>query len=209
MAPRAYKAFMTRSLLLALAFFTLVAAEPVAPAASADAITPLAVGTAAPAGTLFAADGAAVSTADLWKAGPTLVVFYRGSWCPFCNTHLSELAKAKTEIEKTARIVAISPDRSAINAPIADGLQRLSDPEALVTRAFGLGFTLDADTVTKYKGYGIDLAVASGHDHHILPVPAVFVIDATGVIRFAHSDPDYRKRLAITDIMKALTTTLP
>ena len=44
-------------------------------------------------------------------------------------------------------------------------------------------------------GYGIDLEEASGYDHHLLPVPAVFVIDPEGVIDFQYVNPDYRARL--------------
>ena len=37
--------------------------------------------------------------------------------------------------------------------------------------------------------YGIDLARASGADHGALPVPSVFVIDASGILQFAKTFP--------------------
>ena len=40
---------------------------------------------------------------------------------------------------------------------------------------------LSDETIEKYKGYNIDLVDASGHDHLQLPVPAVFIIDASGI----------------------------
>ena len=51
------------------------------------------------------------------------------------------------------------------------------------------------ETIEKYKTYNIDLEQASGHDHHALPVPSVFVIDAAGVVQFGYSNPDYRTRV--------------
>ena len=70
-----------------------------------------------------------------------------------------------------------------------------SDSALDAAKGFGLAFKVDDTTVTKYKGYGIDLKKASGRDHQSLPVPAIYVVTKDGVIDFAHSDPDYRQRL--------------
>ena len=45
-----------------------------------------------------------------------------------------------------------------------------------------------------YSGYGIDLVDASGETHHQLPVPSIFLVDRTGVVRWTYSNPDYRVR---------------
>jgi peroxiredoxin len=61
-----------------------------------------------------------------------------------------------------------------------------------------------AELVTKYKTeYQIDIEATSGKTRHSLPYPAVFIIDAKGVIRFAHVNPDYKKRLDPKAILKA------
>jgi len=62
-------------------------------------------------------------------------------------------------------------------------------------QSFGIAFRLDDATVKQFKAYGIDVEEASGYDHHLLPVPAVFVIDPEGVIDFQYVNPDYRARL--------------
>ncbi len=46
-------------------------------------------------------------------------------------------------------------------------------------------------------------AALDGKTHHLLPHPAVFVVDAKGAIRFAHVNPDYRQRLDPQAILKA------
>ncbi len=55
-------------------------------------------------------------------------------------------------------------------------------------------FQLDDKTVARYRKFGIDLDDASGLDHHQLPVPSVFLVEAGGTIRWVYSNPDYRVR---------------
>ena len=63
----------------------------------------------------------------------------------------------------------------------------LSDGTTEAAQAFGLAFQVDSGTLTKYKAYGIDLDDSSGEAHHILPVPALFILATDGTIRFAHA----------------------
>ena len=71
------------------------------------------------------------------------------------------------------------------------------------SRAFGLAYRLDDATYQKYKTFGLDLEATQGETHHELPIPAVYIIDRKGVIRFAHSDPDYKVRLAPEPLLAA------
>lgn len=41
----------------------------------------------------------------------------------------------------------------------------------------------------------MDLEQASGRQHHILPVPAAFIIDTQGVIKFKYVNSDYKVRI--------------
>jgi peroxiredoxin len=95
-------------------------------------------------------------------------------------------------------VIAIGADRPAglSNSREAHGLgyTLYSDASLSAARAFGIAFQLDAAEVAQYKGYGIDLEAASGHDHHQLPVPSVFLVEAGGTIRWVYSNPDYQVR---------------
>jgi peroxiredoxin len=73
----------------------------------------------------------------------------------------------------------------------------------VLSRAFGIAFRVDDPTLEKYSGFGIDLEKSSGRSHHLLPVPAVYIVDTRGVIRFAHWDPDYKKRLDPESLLSA------
>lgn len=169
----------------------------------------LKVGDTIPDVTLRTEDDKTVSLRKLASEKPTVVIFYRGGWCPFCNRHLQSLAGIETELNKAgAQLLAISPDQpSKLKAtPDREKLhyQLLSDSDAAAAKAFGIAFKVDDATVEKYKGYGINLESASGKDHHLLPHPAVFVTDMSGKIRFAHVNSDYKVRLEPKQILDAI-----
>jgi peroxiredoxin len=49
-----------------------------------------------------------------------------------------------------------------------------------------------------------DIAKFQGNDSWMLPVPATFVVGPSGRIGARFVDPDYRKRMAIDDLVMAL-----
>lgn len=71
----------------------------------------------------------------------------------------------------------------------------LSDSKAEAIRNFGLAWQVGEKMREQYKGYGIDLEGASGEEHHILPVPAVYLIGPDGKVLFSYVNPDYKVRL--------------
>ena len=74
-------------------------------------ISPLLIGETIPDATLVNSDGENIQLYDLIKTKPTVLVFYRGGWCPYCNLQLSALAITQEEIiELGYQIIAVSPD---------------------------------------------------------------------------------------------------
>jgi len=170
--------------------------------------TPLKVGDSIPAVKLRTEDDKEVSLRKLVSEKPTVLIFYRGGWCPFCNRHLQSLAGIEDDLNKAGvQLLAISMDQPAKLKATPDReklhYRLLSDSDAAAATAFGIAFKVDDKTVEKYKGYGINLDAASGNDHHILPHPAVFVADTSGKIHFAHVNPDYKVRLEPKKILEA------
>lgn len=144
---------------------------------------------------------------------PTVLVFYRGGWCPYCNRHLQALATIEKEIEQAgAQMGAVSMDKpeKLRQTPQREKLhyRLFSDQDAEVARAFGIAFRVDDATVARYRDMGLDLEEASGRVHHLLPHPSVFIIDTSGRVRFAHVNPDYKVRLEPEKIMAALREVL-
>jgi len=199
-----------RSLLLSAALIIASLPHPAsaALAPSPEAARPLAVGTAAPDVAVKTVDGAAFPLATAFAEKPTVLIFYRGSWCPYCNRHLAALAELEPQLLALGfQVLAISPDTPAGLRQAATKNQLnyrlLSDRAMVASPAFGVAFRVDAGTEKTYRGHGIELAPVPGGEGTWLPVPAVFIVDRARTIRFVHSQPDYKVRLSAPDLLAA------
>lgn len=172
-----------------------------------EAVEPLKAGDKAPNGKLTDLDGKEFELHAALEEKPAVLIFYRGSWCPFCTKHLADLEKVQGDLKKLGyQIIAVSPDLPEnLKKSAGKGLSyRLaSDSTMALAREFGVAFELDQTTRDRYKGFNIDLEKASGEAHYQLPVPAVFVIDKKARITFAHFDPDYKVRMKGSDVVAA------
>ena len=83
------------------------------------------------------------------------------------------------------------------------GYTLYSDASLEAARAFGIVFQLSDAEVREYREYGIDLEEAAGLDHHQLPVPSVFLVEAGGKIRWVYSNPNYEIRPENSAILEA------
>ena len=157
----------------------------------------LKVGDAAPEFTLPDAFGHEVSLGSLLAEGPVVISFYRGEWCPYCNLELRELQAALPKMQALgAKLVAISPEKpdggiiatekNQLTFPI------LSDFKNKLARQFGIVFQVGDGVKDLGKSrFNNDLELRNGDGSYQLPVPATYVIDASGIIRFSHVDADY------------------
>src|SRR5688572_23488228 len=115
---------------------------------TASAVKPVEKGRKAPDATVYTRDNQAVKLSDIYSSGTTVVIFYRGGWCPYCNKHLSSLAKVEKDIAAAgAQIIAISPDTpeylSQTAAKAGAHYQLLSDSAADAIKAYGLAFKVE------------------------------------------------------------------
>jgi peroxiredoxin len=175
---------------------------------NANDVKPLAVGSKAPSFVVRNPDGSDRRFEASAYKKPAVFIFYRGGWCPYCNGHLKALKAAEPELLKMGYdLYFLSADKpeilfSSLKEPDIK-YTLLSDARMTAARAFGIAFRVDDETYKKYQGYGIDLEQASGEKHHELPVPAVFIVDRGGVVRFAHANADYSKRLENAPLISA------
>ncbi len=156
------------------------------------------VGEIAPDFNLPAVGGDSVRLYDQLRKGPVVLAWYRGGWCPFCNLELLALNDAMSYLNDAgATLIAISPEipDSATNTVTRDSLKFLvvSDAGNRIARRYGIVFTLPKDIVESYRKH-FDLTAYNGDHSYELPLPATFVIDTNGVIKFAFADADYRVR---------------
>ncbi len=177
------------------------------------AITPLAAGDTAPAFTVRQADGADFHFDPAQLDKPVIMIFYRGGWCPYCNRHLAELSDVEPQVlELGYDLLFFSADRPGLlheSLKVPDLPYTIySDARMQASRALGIAFRVDDATVKRYKTMGLDLEAASGETHHELPVPAVFIVDKQGIIRYAHTNPDYKVRLSGAELLEAARAAL-
>lgn len=166
-------------------------------------ISPLLYGEVIPDLNLSDLDGKEQSLSGIIGGKPTILLFYRGGWCPYCNTQLSEVQKIESEIAKLGyQIVAISPDSpEELNKSIdKNGLtyHLYSDADGSLTKAMGIAFKAPERNVNMlFKNSG-------GFNDGFLPVPSVFVVDSNRKILFEYINPDYKTRLTSTLLLAVL-----
>ncbi|AOE50409.1 peroxiredoxin-like family protein [Kangiella sediminilitoris] len=163
-------------------------------------VSPLLIGQAAPDIMLFDSEGAPFSLLEKISKQPTIIVFYRGGWCPFCNAQLSQLQDIQDELKDLGyQLLAISPDTpSELNKTSKDrelDYQLISDFQLKATRQFGLAFHIPNDYRDKVESIGGKTVRLAGDDKSTLPVPAVFVFDKDGIIQFQYANPNYKVRI--------------
>lgn len=198
-----------RRFLPLLTFLSLALGLRAGLAPSAAETKPLPVGAMVPAAAVQTVEGADLDLPAALAGRPTLVVFYRGSWCPYCNKHLAALAEIEPQLLALGyQILALSPDAPAGLKTAAEknhlNYRLLSDRAMQAAAAFGVAFRVDEKTIKAYAGYGIALAPVPGEpEARWLPVPAVYLIGRDGTVKFVHADPDYKSRLSADAVLAA------
>ena len=181
------------------------------PAPTSDAAAQGAVGDAeqAPGFALPDAMGREVRLDSLLRRGPVVLTFYRGAWCPYCNTQLRDYQDALDQIEAAgATLVAISPQTPDVSMTTAErnglAFPVLSDVGNEVSRRYGLVYEVDDQTRERYEAVGIDLPATNGTATWELPVPATYVIGSDGAVRAAFVESDYTRRTSARQVLDAL-----
>jgi len=170
-------------------------------------VTPVTVGTRAPSFTALEVDGRSFHFDPTALHRPVLIIFFRGGWCPYCNAHLKDLQTVEPKIIALGyRVLFLSTDRPELlysSLKVKVKYHILSDASLSAARAFGVAYRLDDKTVKQMQSFGVDLDSTQGTSMHELPVPSVFIIDRSGIVRFRHFNPDYRVRLDAASVLAA------
>jgi len=120
---------------------------------------------------------------------------------------LVQLQEIETKLKEMGyQIIAVTPDKPEEIKKTLDKKKLtytlLSDSKMGGAKAFGIAFKLNKKKA-KERMTMVVADRASGEKHHLLPVPAVFLIGADQVIDFTHADPDYTVRLQPDALLSA------
>ena len=169
----------------------------------------LPVGAKAPRFDLPDHDGRIVRSSDLLAKGTLVLCFIRGRWCPFCVGQMEAMNLVLPQIEQAgATLVAVSPqtvkqaffmhDQHKLRFPL------LSDADNQVARKFGLSYRVPAAQEAVYRKAFVNLPFTNGDDSWELPIPATYIVDREGTIRYASANEDYTERPEPDDLVRAL-----
>ena len=166
------------------------------------------LGDKAPDFTLKDQNGKEVNLYQLLKKGPVVLSWYRGGWCPYCNMELKGLADKAVDITQLgATLIALSPELPDKSLTTIEKnhlpFMVLSDTDNDVARTYDLVFKLDTETATRYES-GFGLSQYNGNDKAELPIPATYIIDQDGIVRYSFVNPDYKKRANPEDVLMQL-----
>ena len=187
-------------------------------AALADAGVPAGVlspGAAFPRAELLDPLGAPSSIELITAGRAAVVVFYRGSWCPYCNLALgsyrSELAGPLAE--QGIALIAVSPQHPDGSLSTAQKLELdfavLSDPGNQLGAGLGILMQPSPAARADQLSHGLDLAERNADGTTTLPMPTVAIIGADGILRWIDVHPDYSTRTEPAAVLAAIEAMSP
>lgn len=164
-------------------------------------------GDKAPNFTLPNAAGQEVSLTDKTKNGYTIITWYRGGWCPYCNLTLAAWQDILPELKaENIEFVAITPEIPDMSLSTKEKnkleFEVLSDVGNKVAKDYGIVFPLDESIREAYKNMGLEKY--NGDASYTLPLAATYVINSENEIVYAFLDADYKKRAEPKEVLQKI-----
>jgi peroxiredoxin len=140
----------------------------------------LKVGDPVPDFTLPNVHGRPIQLSQFFPHNPVLLLFVRGDWCPGCHMMLRTYERYKDRFyAKNVVILGIGPDPLGVNQAMIRKLgvsfEMLSDPDFSVIRRYG----------NSYQNTFLQKTMA-GYEAGV-PLPAAYLIDRHGIVRYISS----------------------
>ena len=153
---------------------------------SASDVKPLSIGDSIPSVSIKDLESNVVGLREIIKNKTAIIIFFRGGWCPFCNTHLSNLQEITRRLKKRdVPIVAIS----------GEGVESSKQTKEKNSLSYQLYSDTNLDAASSFHVAFLQ------NGNWKLPVPSVFIADKNGIIRFVHFDPNYQVRMDAEEIL--------
>ncbi len=177
-------------------------------AENAEDVTPLLNGMAIPNVMVKTPEGDPVSLKAMLLQQPSVIVFYRGGWCPYCSRQLAELKDIEQDLLKEGyQILAISPETpeklQSQKLETEFAAQLISDADLEAIKGFGIGFYVPDDTRKLYKDRMNVELTPDTNERAVLPAPAIFISDTQGNIQFSYVNPNFRVRPSAELVLSA------
>lgn len=131
--------------------------------------------------------GAWVSSSSL-VGRPTILIFFRGNWCPLCMAQIQEIAARYQELGRLGvRVALISPQPHDNTVQLAKryvvNFQFLTDERNVAARTLGIAAPWSVPMGMQMLGYDSESVL-----------PTVIITDASGKVIWVHETDNYRVR---------------
>ena len=173
------------------------------------------VGATLPDAELLDPHGATTSLYAALGGLMSVLVFYRGAWCPYCNIALNTY-QAELVPELSGRgvgLVAISPQTPDGSLSTQEKHELtftvLSDPGNQVPKVAGTLTAPSDEARAAQLQLGLDLTAVNADGTTGLPMPTTIIVDADHVVRWVDVHPDYTTRSEPGEILAALDAAAP
>lgn len=139
------------------------------------------VGEHAPDFELESTRGDTVRLSDTLESGPAVLIFFRGSWCSYCQEQLRTFSHLNYDLWRHLGVDVLPvtrddvPDLVEMRSRFGLTTELLSDPDLSVA----LDYTDTEDNAR----------------HGEIPVPALYVVDTEGVVRYGETSRDPSDRI--------------
>lgn len=152
-----------------------------------SANTQLQVGQPLPEIHLHGPAGEPVSSRD-WLGQTSLLIFYRGNWCPLCMAQIGEVAAQYRELSaRGVKVRLISPQPEAQTRTLAERFgvvfEFLVDTQLAAARRLNILAEGGLPAGLEVQGYDADTVM-----------PTVVIVDADGIVRYCDLTDNYRVR---------------
>jgi peroxiredoxin len=167
-------------------------------------------GTVLPDTELLDVHGAATTLYAAARGGTSVLVFYRGAWCPYCNIALSAYQEQLLPqlTGRGIRLVAVSPQKpdGSLTMQQKNGLAFtvVSDPGNVIAGRLGILTRPSEEARAAQLQLGLDLAGVNADGTVTLPMPATVILDAGHAVRWIDVHPDYSTRTEPRQVIDAL-----
>jgi peroxiredoxin len=150
-----------------------------------------------------------VALADLLARGPAALSFFRGEWCPYCALQLTALAEVAPDAERLgATLVALSPHARERSSPLGrngkPAVLILRDPGAEIALQYRIAFMVPRQFRAPYLALGLLMPAKRRSKSWLVPIPATYVIDTSGLIVLSYLDTNHTNRPEPAEIIRAL-----
>jgi peroxiredoxin len=167
-------------------------------------------GTVLPDAGLLDVHGAATTLYAAAGGGTSVLVFYRGAWCPYCNIALSAYQEQLLPqlTERGIRLVAVSPQKPDGSLTMQQkhslAFTVVSDPGNAIAGRLGILTGPSQEARAAQLQLGLDLTSVNADSTATVPMPATVILDASHAVRWIDVHPDYSTRTEPRQVIDAL-----